>query len=63
MLEGGVRVGERGMCLEGVLREVVGGILTHLFPPFQHLLSERLGLSDSKCWNLVAKTQRSEQMG
>ena len=24
----------------------------------QHLLSERRSLSDSKCWNLVAKTQR-----
>ena len=37
--------------------------LTHFFPPFQHLLSERLRLSDSKCWNLVAKTQRWEKMG
>ena len=27
------------------------------------LLSERRSLSDSKCWNLVAKTQRWEQMG
>ena len=38
-------------------------LLTHFFPPFQHLLSERLRLSDSKCWNIVAKTQRWEQMG
>ena len=30
---------------------------------FQHLLSERLRLSNSKCWNLVAKTQRWEKMG
>ena len=37
--------------------------LTHLFPPFQHVLSERRSLSDSTCWNLVAKTQRWEQMG
>ena len=25
--------------------------LTHFFPPFQHLLSERRSLLDSKCWN------------
>ena len=37
--------------------------LTHFFPPFQHLLSERLRLSDSTCWNLVAKTQRWVKMG
>ena len=34
-----------------------------IFQTIQHLLSERLRLSDSKCWNLVAKTQRLEQMG
>ena len=55
-----------------------GVLLTHLCPPFQHLLFERLtslgitgapimprnvSLSDSKCWNLVAKTQRWAKMG
>ena len=25
--------------------------LTHFFPPFQHVLSERRSLSDSTCWD------------
>ena len=32
------------------------------YPRFPHY-AERRSLSDSKCWDLVAKTQRWEQMG
>ena len=35
----------RGDCLHDSLRTVVLTHLTHFFPPFQHLLSERLRLS------------------